>query len=63
MPAAAVWSENVVVCAVAMEQAMDSVTRDGKAWEWLRFFALYPGMFYRVVELWEPMLPRFTGSL
>lgn len=25
----------------------------GKPWEWLRLFALYPGTFYRVTELWE----------
>jgi ribosomal protein S18 acetylase RimI-like enzyme len=25
----------------------------GKPWEWLRLFALYPQMFYKVTELWE----------
>jgi hypothetical protein len=25
----------------------------GKAWEWLEFFGKYPGLFYKVSELWE----------
>lgn len=25
----------------------------GKAWEWLEFFGKYPGLFYKVNELWE----------
>ncbi len=34
----------------------------GKPWEWLEFFARYPGLFYQVVDLWNRRRERLTEA-